>query len=83
MSKTMEIIVRIKDESGESIAESQREREVPYIGEIEEQGFRTAFHELETAILEERKVASDEVVSEYLEHMSKKKRQKTRDTTTK
>ena len=82
MSKKMEITVKITDESGEMIVSSSREREVPYIGEIERDGFRAAFHELETAVLEGRKEASDEAVTEYLEHMSKKKRQAKRDSET-
>jgi hypothetical protein len=73
MDKKLEIIVRVKDENGEILAESQRERGVPYIGEIERDGFRSAFQELEGAILEERKAAVDEMLSGYLEHMSKKK----------
>jgi len=82
MSKKMEITVKITDENGETIVESSRERLVPYIGEIEREGFRAAFHELESAVLEERKAVSDELVSEYLEHMSKKKRQVKRDSET-
>jgi hypothetical protein len=65
--------VSIEDESGETIVSSESERVVPYIKEIEEQGFRTAFHQLETAVLESRKEAGDKAVSEYLEKMSQKK----------
>ena len=69
----MRISVTIEDENGEVIVTSTDEREVPYIEEIEAQGFRAAFHELETAVLESRKKASDNAVSEYLEAMSQKK----------
>ena len=74
MSKTMKIAIIIEDENGESIVSSTSERRVPYIEEIEMQGFRAAFHELETAVLEGRKEASEKAVSEYLESISQKKR---------
>lgn len=74
MAKTMEIVITIKDEKGDSIVTSTSERSVPYIEEIETQGFRTAFHELETAVLESRKEASESAISEYLEAISQKKR---------
>jgi hypothetical protein len=48
---------------------------VPYIEEIEKQGFRSAFNDLETAVLEGRKEACDNAVSEYLEAISQKKRE--------
>lgn len=70
----MEIVITIKDEKGDSIVTSTSERSVPYIEEIETQGFRTAFHELETAVLESRKEASESAISEYLEAISQKKR---------
>ena len=73
MTKTMEIKVTIKDENGESIATRTSERKVPYIEEIETQGFRAAFNELETAVLESRKEASEGALSEYLEIISQKK----------
>ena len=74
MSKKMEITITIKDENGESIVTSTSSRDVPYIEEIETHGFRAAFHELETAVLEGRKEASERAVSEYLEAVSQKKR---------
>jgi len=72
MSKKMRITVTIEDENGEAIVTNESERTVPYIEEIDEQGFRTAFHQLETAVLESRKEACDGAVSEYLEKLSKK-----------
>ena len=74
MAKTMEITITIKDENEGTIVRSTSERKVPYIEEIESQGFRTAFHELETAVLEGRKEVSELAVSEYLEAISEKKR---------
>jgi len=73
MSKKLTITIRVEDEQGETLIESTSERNVPYIHEIEEQGFRAAFHDLETAVLETRKEAGDKVVSGYLELMSQKK----------
>lgn len=73
MSKKIKITVEIQDEAGETIVSNVQERPVPYIEEIEKQGFRAAFHELETATLETRKVACELTVAEYLEIMSKKK----------
>ena len=73
MSKKLRITVTLEDENGEAIVTSESERTVPYIEEIERQGFRAAFHDLETAILESRKEASDGALSEYLEKISEKK----------
>jgi hypothetical protein len=75
MPKRMEFTVIIKDENGEVITTNTTERAIPYIEEIETQGFRASFHELETAILESRKEVSDRTVSEYLEGMSQKKQE--------
>lgn len=72
MAKKLEIIVNIKDEDGETLVSKMSERSVPYIEEVDEQGFRAAFHDLETAVLEGRKEATDSAVSEYLAEMSKK-----------
>ena len=72
MAKKMRITINIEDENGEEIITKTTEREVPYIEEIENKGFRAAFDDLETAILESRKEVSDRAVSEYLEGMSKK-----------
>ena len=73
MSKIMEFTVTIKDEHGDMLVVKKSERTVPYIEEIEQQGFRAAFHDLETAILESRKEVGDGALSEYLDQISKKK----------
>jgi len=73
MSKRLEIVMKIIDENGETIVSKTSGREVPYIEEVE-RGFRAAFHEYETAVLESRKEASDELTGEYFELISKKKR---------
>jgi len=78
MGKKLKITILIEDENGEALVSRESEREVPYIEEIEREGFRSAFHELETAILESRKEASDEIVSKYLEMASEKKLNRSR-----
>ena len=74
MAKTMKITINIEDENGETMVTHTSSRDVPYIKEIETHGFRAAFHELETAVLESRKEVSEKAVSEYLEIISQKKR---------
>ena len=71
--KKMKITIEIEDENGEVLVKRESEREVPYMEEFREQGFRGAFHDYETAILEGRKEASDGITSEYLEYLSEKK----------
>ena len=73
MSKKLKITIEIEDENGQTIVTNKSERTVPYIEEIDTQGFRAAFHELETATLESRKEVCEKTISEYLEIMSKKK----------
>ena len=73
MAKKLKITVSIEDDNGEIIATKTSERSVPYINEVDEQGFRSAFHDLETAVLEGRKEASDGTVGEYLKEISQKK----------
>jgi hypothetical protein len=75
MENKLTITVSIKNKDGEIIATNESEREIPYIREVEEKGFREAFHDLETAILESRKEAVDEALSSYLETMSLKKQE--------
>jgi len=74
MAATMQMTVIIKNENGEEIITKVNECQIPYIEEIENQGFRAAFHDLETAVLESRKEVCEDAVSEYLEAMSAKKR---------
>lgn len=75
MENTLTITAAVKNKEGEIITISESERAVPYIREIEEQGFRSAFHDLETAILESRKEAVDNALRSYLETMSLKKQE--------
>jgi len=78
MKNTLTITVAIKNEEGEIITMKESERAVPYIKEIEDQGFRSAFHDLETAVLESRKEAVDAAMLSYLEEMSLKKQHPSR-----
>jgi len=73
MSQKLEIIVRIKNENGDSIIQKTSEKEIPDLAEFDKQGFRTSFDQLEKAFLTGRKEVSDEAVSEYMEIISKKK----------
>jgi hypothetical protein len=73
MPKKLQITVRIKDDNGDSIVESTDERAIPYIEEIDSQGFKKSFDQLETAVLEARKNTSDQAVTEYLDIIAKKK----------
>ena len=79
MSNKMEITIKITNEDGEVLVKRSSEREIPYIKEIDEQGFRKAFDDYETAVLESRKEVSDNATSEYFEMASKKKRKVNRD----
>jgi len=74
MSKVMKFVVSIEDEDGKTIVLKESTREVPYVKEIEEKGFREAFDDLETAALELTKETRDAVVSEYIAETSQKKR---------
>jgi len=73
MSRTLEITIRIKDENGESVIQKTSEKDIPYLEEFDNQGFRTSFDQLERAFLTSRKEVSDEAVSEYMKDISKKK----------
>jgi predicted HAD superfamily phosphohydrolase len=72
--KKLEITVKIKDEDGNDIVTKISEGEVPFLEEFQEEGFRAAFDKLETAVIETRKEVMEGSISEYLEVISKKKR---------
>jgi len=78
--KKLEIIVKIKDDDGKEIIQRVSEKEIPYIEEFTSQGFRAAFHDLETAFLETRKESCENTLSEYLEVISEKKREMNQET---
>ena len=62
------------DEDGTIISESERTATVPGIKEIEIEGFRKAFHQLETTVLETTDSTRQTAVSGLMEELSKKKR---------
>jgi len=72
MSRKMKITISIEDENGDTYIEESRVKILPHIKEIDEQGFRKSFDQLETAVLEARKEVSDEAVKQYMEEISKK-----------
>ena len=74
MSRKMKITISIEDENGETYIEETSVKTLPHIKEIDKQGFRKSFSQLETAVLEARKEVSDEAVKKYMEEISKKKR---------
>ena len=53
--KTLKISVTIEDDNGQAIVTNTSEHLVPYIEEIENRGFRAAYHDLENAVFEARK----------------------------
>jgi len=73
MGKIMKFVVTVEDESGETLVTKESARTVPFVEEIEKQGFYDAFDDLETAVLEMTKETRDAAVSEYLAQASKKK----------
>ena len=76
MAIKMETVTRFYDENGEIIAESGKTAGVPGIKEIEEEGFRTAFHQLEVAVLEATDSTRQTAVSDLMKELSKKKRKR-------
>jgi len=71
----MEFSITIKNENGEKIVVKKGSREVPFVEEIDAKGFRDAFDDYETAVLELTKETRDAVTAEYFEEASKKKLQ--------
>ena len=72
MSRKLKITVSIENENGESVIEKHSEKDIPYIEEFDQQGFRASFDQLERAILTGRKEVSEGIVSEYMSDISKK-----------
>jgi len=74
MAIKMETITRFYNEDGSILTESERIATVPGIKEIEEEGFREAFHQLETTVLETTNSTRQTAVAELINELSKKKR---------
>lgn len=72
MSNKMEIIIRFKDENGnEETKPVTVEVDVPNHKEFPT--FREGFDNLERAVLQARKEATEKAIESYMEEMSKKK----------
>ena len=74
MAIKMETVTKFYDEDGSIISESGRIATVPGIEEIEKEGFRAAFHKLETTVLETTNSTRQNAISGLMEELSKKKR---------
>ena len=68
----LRIMINIEDDNGDTVVTSESIREIPDLEGFQSQGFRKAFNVLENAVLDARKEASDDVVEQYLEDVSKK-----------
>lgn len=73
MAIRMETITRFYSEEGNLITESGLTATVPGIKEIEEEGFRAAFHQLETTVLDTTNSTRQAAVTELMSELSKKK----------
>jgi len=74
MALKMKTVTTFYDEDGTVITESERSAIVPGIEEIEKEGFRKAFHQLETTVLETTDDTRQKAVAGFMEELSKKKR---------
>ena len=74
MAINMKTVTTFYDEDGAIISESERTATVPGIEEIDRDGFRAAFHQLETTVLETTDSTRQTAVTGLLEELSKKKR---------
>lgn len=70
--RKLKISVEIIDDNGKELVKAISKRDIPYMKEFERDGFETAFGQLETAVLEARKEASEETISKYVSKLSKK-----------
>jgi len=70
----MKTVTTFYDEDGSVISESERNAAVPGIEEIEKEGFRKAFNQLETTVLETTNDTRQKAVTGFMEELSKKKR---------
>jgi hypothetical protein len=73
MAIKMKTITTFYNEDGDILSESERTATVPGIEEIEKEGFRAAFNQLETTVLENTDSTRKTAVSGLLEELSKKK----------
>ena len=73
MAIRMKTVTSFYNEDGTIITESEVIAAVPGIEEIEKEGFRSAFNELETTVLETTNSTRQTAVSSLMEELSKKK----------
>ena len=73
MAIRMKTITSFYDEDGNIITESECIATVPGIEEINREGFRKAFNQLETTVLETTDSTRQTAVSGLMEELSKKK----------
>ena len=76
--KKMEISVKFIDNDGKTMVKTVSKRDVPYLKEMEEQGFEAAFNDLEKAVIEASKESREEAIEKYIEKTSKKKQNEKR-----
>jgi hypothetical protein len=73
MAIKMKTVTTFYDEDGNVITESERTASVPGIEEIEKEGFRKAFDQLESTVLDTTNSSRQSAVSDLIEELSKKK----------
>jgi hypothetical protein len=74
MANKLVFIAAVEDENGNIIMKNESKQVIPGIEEIDRKGFRSAFGDLERAVLDTRKQVSEAITSDYLADLSKKKR---------
>ena len=74
--KIIEIVATIKDKNGVVTTTVTSSKEIPSFDDFDKLGFRTAFHELEGAVLETSKEVNTRITESILSIGSKKKSSK-------
>jgi hypothetical protein len=74
MAIKMKTVTTFYNEDGSIISESERTASVPGIEEIDKEGFRAAFNQLENTVLETTNSTRQTAMSGLLDELSKKKR---------
>lgn len=72
MALKMKTVTTFYDEEGRIVSESERTATVPGIEEIDSEGFRAAFHQLESTVLEATNSTRQTAMSGLMEELSKK-----------
>jgi hypothetical protein len=74
MAIKMKTVTTFYNEDGSIISESERTASVPGVEEIDKEGFRAAFNQLENTVLETTNSTRQTAMSGLLDELSKKKR---------